>query len=810
MAAHSRPNRAVPTPEETAFVKAWWARKAQEQDEPAPSFIATAALRVATTLFAPCAWALCWVAGRKQVEAAQREEAKEADWVALPPPPQDALPADLNRWRLHCHKGRQIWAYEEGGAGTEQDRVSAVQLGSAVPTEEAAADVDDAVSRACEYVKGIQSPEDGHWANDYGGPLFLLPGAVITKYILHRGDQERMFPAAHRRELVRYLRNVQNPDGGWGLNEQGLSTLFGTVLNYVAMRMIGVDADDERVASARAFLRRHGGATLVPTWGKAWLCLANLYKWEGLKPVTPELWLLPKWLPIHPSRMWCHTRQVYIPLGYLFGTKYQAPLDPLLEALRGEIFVEEGGFAVVDWAKAYGSVAPLDLHYPTHPVALAAFALLRLYEKVAVPFLRRWALAECVSHMEYDDCSTNFICLGPVNKCFNLVAMYAHEGWTDHVRLSEARLADYFSMGPSGMKFAGYNGSQLWDTAFALQAYRAAGVSDDEDYRATVAAGLRYIACAQVLETPPCARRFNRADPYGGWNFSTAEQGWQVSDCTAEGLRCAILFEALPEARIRAGVDQLLLLRNPDSPDDDGAWCSYEARRSPVWLELLNPADVFSRIMVEYSYTECSSASLQTLVAFKRSKYWDEETYGARVAVAMRCAVQHIKQAQYAHGGWYGSWGVCFTYGTMFALEGLVTCGEPRSSEIIRRGVDFLVGKQRADGGWSEHVMSCATRTYIEAGGEASLPVQTSWALLGLLAAAADVASTPPAHLRAMERAATFLVEGQRGGTWKQYAINGVFNGTCGIHYHQYPTMFPFWALAKYRQFRAGRVVDGH
>jgi len=50
-----------------------------------------------------------------------------------------------------------------------------------------------------------------------------------------------------------------------------------------------------------------------------------------------------------------------------------------------------------------------------------------------------------------------------------------------------------------------------------------------------------------------------------------------------------------------------------------------------------------------------------------------------------------------------GSWGICFTYATMFALESLSLVGETyETSQSAGRACDFLVSKQRADGGWGE------------------------------------------------------------------------------------------------------------
>ncbi len=46
--------------------------------------------------------------------------------------------------------------------------------------------------------------QDGHWANDYGGPMFLLPGLVVTCYITGT-----VLPEPYRREMIVYLSNIQ-------------------------------------------------------------------------------------------------------------------------------------------------------------------------------------------------------------------------------------------------------------------------------------------------------------------------------------------------------------------------------------------------------------------------------------------------------------------------------------------------------------------------------------------------------------------------------------------------------------------------
>lgn len=122
-------------------------------------------------------------------------------------------------------------------------------------------------------------------------------------------------------------------------------------------------------------------------------------------------------------------------------------------------------------------------------------------------------------------------------------------------------------------------------------------------------------------------------------------------------------------------------------------------------MELLNTAEVFGRIMVEYEYPECTTAVVTALSLFH--KHWpgyrskDIEKFVER-------AVKWIKTDQKADGSWYGSWGICFTYATMFALESLRGIGETyANSQSSKRGCDFLISKQRSDGGWSECYKVC-------------------------------------------------------------------------------------------------------
>jgi lanosterol synthase len=163
--------------------------------------------------------------------------------------------------------------------------------------------------------------------------------------------------------------------------------------------------------------------------------------------------------------------------------------------------------------------------------------------------------------------------------------------------------------------------------------------------------------------------------------------------------------------------------------NSDGGFASYEKARGSSMMELLNPAEIFDRIMVEYSYPECTTAVLTSLSLFRRHfpDYRPED-----IQRAITRATGFIRAAQRPDGSWYGSWAICFTYGTFFALESLASVGQTyQTSESVRRSCHWLASKQKEDGGWGEHYSSCELKAYIQH--EKSQVVNTSWAVLALM-----------------------------------------------------------------------------
>ncbi len=651
----------------------------------------------------------------------------------------------------------------------------AAPRGRAAP--EAAADLSRAVrvalERALDNLERLQG-EDGAWAGDYGGPMFLLPMYLA---LCHAVGQP---PEGRRRDgMIRYFSSVQNPDGSIGLHaEDRRGSMFTTALSYVGLRVLGVPADDDRLVRMRRWIHAAGTPLAAASWGKFTLCLLGLYDWRGIHPLPPELWLLPASAPLHPGRLWCHCRQVYLPMAWLYGQRATVASDPLLTALRAELY--QGTWDTIAWTKHRDTVLSADSYRAPTAALRATQASLDAMERLALPPLRRRALAEVLEHIHYEDRVTGDLDIGPVNKVLNAFVHHFVAPGSERARSSFEACARYLWDGHDGTKLQGYNSSKLWDTAFAVQAVLAA--PDPRPRLLEKAHG--YLRDNQILEDVPEPERHYRHRSKGGWPFSNRAHGWPITDCTAEGFKCALALEgrfapAIPEALLRESVALLLSWQN-----DDGGWATYERQRGGAWLELLNPSQVFGDIMVDYSYVECTGAALSALARAR-------PRFGASgpVTDAIARGARFLRGKQRPDGSFEGSWGVCFSYGTWFGVSGLLAAGVAPTDPSVQRACGFLLGKQQADGSWGEHGDSCREHRWIDQPGTA---VQTAWALSTLVRAGHR-------ELGAQARAARFLAAKQaEDGSWAREPLVGVFNRTCLINYDNYRHYFPLWALAEW------------
>ena len=585
--------------------------------------------------------------------------------------------------------------------------------------------------------------------------MFLLPGLIITLYVTNQRLSQ-----PEETEIIRYIFSMQNignkngGDGGWGLHVEGDSSVFGTAMNYTTLRLLGVEPSDPRMQKARRRLHGLGGALNAPHWGKFWLSVLGVTEWDIVNPVPPELWLLPDWVPIAPWRWWIHMRMIFLPMSHVWSKKFVYPkanLDPVIGQLRQELFTMS--HEEIKWARYRNTISDMDNYHPkTWVLNLINYFLVLLY----IPLLRfSWLVKRAEAWtwklIQIEDANSDYADLAPVNAPMNMLCCFIEQGPDAFsVKRHRDRMLDFLWLSERGMMMNGTNGVQTWDTAFTIQALHAAGLATKPEYHEMLLKALQFLEDQQfvdhcvgytmspVYSDPPIAKATPetgyRHPRRGAWGFSNRTQGYVVSDCTAETIKAILMLQTLrdpdnpskqlfpnvlSEQRQKWPIDVLLAMQN-----STGGVSSYEPARGSEYLEHLNAAEVFGRIMVEYDYPECTTACVTALHQF-HEVYPDYRANEIRSFTTQ--AVEWIRTNQRDDGSWYGSWAICFTYAGMFALESLATQDETyANSERVQRACQFFLDRQNEDGGWGESYKSCETGKWCQHP-DGSQVVNTAW-----------------------------------------------------------------------------------
>ncbi|MCY4148089.1 MAG: FAD-dependent monooxygenase [Gammaproteobacteria bacterium] len=624
--------------------------------------------------------------------------------------------------------------------------------------------------------------EDGSWEGEMVWCPMLTAQYALLHYIIGKP-----LSAKRRKNILRSFMKTRFDDGTWGMHEHSEPHLFVTTLVYIASRLLGIERDDAMLKPAQEFMETEGVVN-IPSWGKFWLAVLNLYEWKGVNAVLPELWVLPRWLPIHPSKWYCHTRLIYMAMSVIYGHRFQTPLCPVIESLREELY--PNGFDQVDFSKTRNLLREGDLFRRPNIVLRAANALTKFYEERHHKAVRKRSMDSMTEKIKWELQTTDHTSISPVSGTLNILALWLQDNEDPDAKRGLDQLEGWvWEDREDGARVTGAR-SGSWDTGFALQALEP--VANFSGTAGIMKCGAQFLAENQIRTSFEGYSESFRNDPRGGWCFAGGWHGWPVSDCTAEAVLGLISFhgKAADRSAIKDAIEFMLRAQNRD-----GSFGSYESIRSRIGLEWLNPAEMFGESMTEGAYVECTASCLE---AFSACKEHFPDLVNTRVMKAIIMGDAWLRKTQRSDGSWRGVWGIQYIYGTLFGIRGLMATGAKPSDPALRLACRWLLDCQHDDGGWGEHHSGCMSGEYVDH--EASQVIQSAWALIALQVAR-------DGSWNAITRGAQYLLDMQQeDGSWPKQDMAGVFFRTALLDYVLYRQYFPLHALGLYEKNRLARM----
>ncbi|WP_031361955.1 squalene--hopene cyclase [Caballeronia sordidicola] len=644
-----------------------------------------------------------------------------------------------------------------------------------------AAALEASVARAADAILADQHP-DGYWLYQLEADATIPAEYVLLVHYLAETPKPGL-----EAKIGRYLRRIQRADGGWPLFTDGAMDVSATVKAYFALKMIGDLPEAEHMQRARRAIIAAGGAEKSNVFTRILLALFGVVSWRAVPMMPVEITLLPEWFPFHLSKVSYWARTVIVPLLVLNAKRPRArnPKGVRIDELFFDAPVNAG----------MAERAPHQ-HQGWFALFRCVDAVLRAVDPLFPRHTRQRAVEAAVSFV--DERLNGEDGLGAIFPAMaNSVMMYDVLGYPeDHPNRAIARQSIekllIIDEAPGGEAYCQPCLSPIWDTSLVAHALLEA---DTPNARAAVSRGLDWLVPLQILDVRGdwISRRPNIRP--GGWAFQFANPHYPDVDDTAV---VAMAMERVDRENGTALYGQAIARGREwvvGMQSSDGGWGAFEPENTQYYLNNIPFSD--HGALLDPPTVDVSGRCLSMLAQLGELPATSEPA---------KRSLDYILRGQERDGSWYGRWGLNYIYGTWTALCALNAAGLPLTDSRMQRAADWLISIQNADGGWGEGGESYKLdyRGYEAAPSTAS---QTSWALLGLMAA--GFVDHP-----AVAKGVQYLCSTQREhGLWDETRFTATgFPRVFYLRYHGYRKFFPLWALARYRNMMrdgTSRVTAG-
>lgn len=614
----------------------------------------------------------------------------------------------------------------------------------------------EAISAARDALLAMQRT-DGHW-------VFVLEAdcTIPAEYILMMHFMDEVDETLQSK-IARYLREHQEPEGGWTLYPGGGVDLSCTVKCYYALKLAGDDAGAPHMRRAREAVIDRGGAARSNVFTRIMLAMFGQIPWRGVPFVPVEIMLLPRWFPFHLSKVSYWSRTVMVPLSILCSLRAQAR-NPRRVGIP-ELFVSPPEL----------ETAYFPARSALNRIILAIEKSARLLEPAIPARIRKRALAAAESWI-----------VERLNGCDGLggifpAMVYAHEALAllgygpghPYRRKTAAALRKLIVAGDR-IAFCQPCVSPVWDTALTCLALQEVG---GEAVARAVKRGLDWLKARQHVGELGDWRENRGRIESGGWAFQYRNDHYPDLDDTA------MVAWALARSGDRSYQQAIERAARwiCGMQSRNGGFAAFDADNMHYYLNEIPFAD--HGALLDPPTSDVTARCLTLLASLGLPQYR---------AVIDR-ALRFLANEQEPAGSWFGRWGTNYIYGTWSVLTAMEAANSAAGARVdVERAVGWLKQVQREDGGWGE---DNDTYLYPERAGtsRSSTAFQTAWAVLALIAAGEGAGPE-------VRRGVEYLLRTQQSdGTWHDAVFTAPgFPRVFYLKYHGYDKYFPLWALARY------------
>ena len=640
------------------------------------------------------------------------------------------------------------------------------------------ADVESAVSRSRDYLFSLQHPE-GYWCGELEADAMLEADYIFLHTLLDTGDAGRLQRAFT--EMMRY----QNEDGSWSIYPGGPGNISLSVKCYLSAKLVGLGADDARLAKCREWVLAHGGVVECNTFTKMYLCALGQYDYDAVPAVPPEIVLFPRWFYFNIYEISAWSRSILVPLAILYAKKPYKKIPP--EQGIDELFVGGRANAILRLRRDRKSI------FSWRNFFIVLDRMMHWAEAVHLRPVRTLALRKAEKWMlERLEMSDGLGAIYPA--MLNAIIALRCLGYSeDDPQVIRAR-DEFEKLGieqPATPEMAVPTFrmqpcvSPVWDTAQAVYVLGEAGVSRN-DPRLVKAAD--WMLSKEVRHKGDWAVKVHSTDP-GGWYFEFNNEFYPDTDDTAQVLLSLSKVDN-PRERYQHQVAQRAIAWEFAMQCRNGGWGSFDKDNTKMIFQYIPFAD--HNAMLDPPTVDITGRMLEMLAAYGYT----------RSDKRVEKAIQFIFSEQEPDGSWFGRWGVNYLYGTFLVLRGLEAIGVDHLEPQVQQAAEWVRMVQNADGGWGE---SCGTYDEPDTRGiGVSTPSQTAWALMALLAAGDDRSDSIAKGVRWLlgrQREDGSWDESMGEGSTRQSIITGTgFPKVFYLAYTMYRQYFPLMALTTYKR----------